>query len=104
MHRTTALACALALIALAGCFGRTDLLPSYRNSLGVEAQLAEVERPAPADTPPPPLTLGPGDILDIQVAGVADTRERCTVGPDGQIYFGPLDGIRVSGRTLDEIA
>jgi polysaccharide export outer membrane protein len=102
MRRTIAFLCLAAV--LAGCFGRTDLVPSYQKTLQVEADLAPVDRPAPPDTPPPPLVLGSGDVLDIQVAGVASTRERCTVGPDGRLYFGPLEGIRAAGRTLDDIA
>jgi polysaccharide export outer membrane protein len=104
MNRTTALTCALAAFAIAGCFGRTDLVPSYGKTLAVEADVAEVDRPAPVDSPPPALTLGPGDALDIQVAGIPDTRERCLVGADGRLYYGPLDGIRAAGRTLDDIA
>jgi polysaccharide biosynthesis/export protein len=104
MRRTTTLATVLAALAIAGCFGRTDRVPAYAKDLAIEADLADVERPAPADTPPPPVTLGAGDELDIQVAGIPDTRERCAIGPDGRLYYGPIDGIRVIGMTLDDVA
>ncbi len=100
--RIAAVICCVAI--LAGCFGRTDRLPSYRSTLAVEADLRDVDRPQPTDTPPPAMTLGPGDVLDIQVAGIAGTRERCPIGVDGMLYYGPTDGVRAAGHTLDEIA
>jgi protein involved in polysaccharide export with SLBB domain len=46
--------------------------------------------------------LGPGDVLDIEVLGDINTRQRATVGPDGKIYFYILPGIDVWGMTIPQ--
>lgn len=62
--------------------------------------------PAPASRtellqPPTELfTLGPGDRLDIELIGVANSRTATTVGPDGKIYYHLLHGQDVWGLTL----
>ena len=44
--------------------------------------------------------LGPGDVLDIELLGDANTQATSVVGPDGKIYFYLLPGIDVWGLTL----
>lgn len=47
-------------------------------------------------------TLGPGDQLEIEIAGNASSRQTLTVGPDGKIYFNMLPGLDVWGLTLSQ--
>jgi polysaccharide export outer membrane protein len=46
--------------------------------------------------------LGPGDKLQIEVIGDANSSTSVTVGPDGKIYYYILPGIDVWGLTLSE--
>lgn len=55
-------------------------------------------------TPSGPYRVGPGDILDIEVAEKAETRAQTKVMPDGMLHYSVADGIRVSGMTLREIS
>src|SRR5947207_2746567 len=45
-------------------------------------------------------TLGPGDRLEIEIAGDPTSRAATLVGPDGKIYYQVLPGIDVWGLTL----
>ncbi|MEM7602680.1 MAG: polysaccharide biosynthesis/export family protein [Verrucomicrobiota bacterium] len=48
--------------------------------------------------------VGPGDILDIEVAEKAETRAQTKVMPDGMLHYSVADGVFVSGMTLKEIS
>ena len=48
-----------------------------------------------------PFTLGPGDHLDLELAG-EPTNQTAIVSPDGKIYFNILPGIDVWGLTLGQ--
>lgn len=48
--------------------------------------------------------LGPGDRLEIEVAGEPETRATTVVAPDGRLYYYVLPGIDVWGLTLPETA
>ncbi|MBI3885805.1 MAG: SLBB domain-containing protein [Opitutae bacterium] len=50
--------------------------------------------------PAQPFTLGPGDKLEIEIAGDVTTRTLTLVGPDGKIYYQVLPGLDVWGLTL----
>lgn len=47
-------------------------------------------------------TLGPGDVIDVEVLGDATSRSQLTVGPDGKVYFNLLPGLDVSGLTTTQ--
>lgn len=47
-------------------------------------------------------TLGPGDTVEIEIAGVAKSLAVTPVGPDGKIYYYLLPGLNVWGLTLKE--
>ena len=47
-------------------------------------------------------TLGPGDSLDIEIAGTPSSRATTFVGPDGKIYYYLLPGLNVWGLTLQQ--
>lgn len=54
--------------------------------------------------PSGPYLVGPGDILDIEVAEKVETRAQTKVMPDGMLHYNTADGIRASGMTLKEIS
>jgi len=47
-------------------------------------------------------TLGPGDIVELEIPGIPTSRALSTVGPDGKIYFSLLSGVDVWGLTLEQ--
>src|SRR3954447_4759622 len=53
----------------------------------------------PAGTP---FTLGPGDSIEIEIIGNANSRAVTPVGLDGKIYYNLLPGLDVWGLTLDQ--
>ncbi len=67
----------------------------------------DLARPLPPETLTPskaPYRVGPGDVLDIEVAEDASTRAASRVMPDGMLYFNVADGIKASGKTLREVS
>ncbi len=96
--------CGVALL-WAGC--QTTPLPVARAGAPTAPALVSV---APAQQLDPawlrpgvdPFRLGPGDKLEIEVIGDANTRATVTVGPDGKIYYYILPGLDVWGLTLTE--
>jgi len=60
----------------------------------------------PQDLRPPtePYRVGPGDVLDIEVAEDINTRAASQVMPDGMLYFDVAEGVKASGKTLREIS
>ena len=54
--------------------------------------------------PSGPYRVGPGDVLDIEVAEKAETRAKTKVMPDGMLYYSVAEGVHVSGLTLKEIS
>lgn len=51
-----------------------------------------------------PATLGPGDVIEIDLLGGVRKRQLATVGPDGKIYFDLLPGIDVWGKSLSKVS
>jgi polysaccharide biosynthesis/export protein len=49
-----------------------------------------------------PFTLGPGDRLQIEIFGHAESRAVTFVGPDGKIYYNLLPALDVLGLTLPQ--
>lgn len=60
--------------------------------------------PADLQAPSGPYRIGPGDVLDIEVAENIDTRQQTKVMPDGMLYYDVADGIKVEGMTLKEVS
>lgn len=97
-----ALSCAA--LFLTGC--QTTPVPTTRQGAPV-AGLVSLAPAAPLDPallrPATDLfRIGPGDTLEIEIMGQADTRASVTVGPDGKIYYYVLNGLDVWGLTLTE--
>ncbi|MBN2508218.1 MAG: SLBB domain-containing protein [Verrucomicrobia bacterium] len=59
-------------------------------------------RPDWLKPPPDFFTLGPGDTIEIEVLGEANSAVTALVGPDGRIYYSLLPGLFVWGRTLGQ--
>ncbi len=101
----------LALTTLLGCQSakvpRLDARAASRAKLAAltnltsvaETNLLNLEWLKP---PTNSFTLGPGDILGIEILGDAMTRATNAVGPDGRIYYYLLPGLDVWGLTLAE--
>ncbi len=92
-------------VGLGGCVTRTDedfgQLPPTLNFAKVAAASspsAELLRP-----PTEPFRLGVGDMIEIEVLGVGNTRRVCRIMPDGLIYYDLLYGFRAEGHTLPEL-
>lgn len=54
--------------------------------------------------PSGPYRVGPGDVLDIEVAENVDTRRQVRALPDGMLHYDVAKGINVKGNTLREIS
>jgi polysaccharide biosynthesis/export protein len=102
--------CSLGLLFVGGC-----QVPSHSNAprfnpyatvqfaTTVEGQPLGRELDAQLLQPPRDLfTLGPGDVLQLEIIGRPHTRTEAAVGPDGKIYFDLLPGVDVWGLTLSE--
>ncbi len=48
-------------------------------------------------------TLGPGDVIEMEIMGSPASRSTALVGPDGKIYYDLLPGIFVWGKTVAEV-
>lgn len=66
--------------------------------------VGETNRINPEWLSPPtePFRLGPGDNIEIEVLGLAESRRTTFVCPDGKIYYDLLPGLDVWGLTLTE--
>jgi polysaccharide export outer membrane protein len=102
--------CSLGLMLSTGC-----QIPSHSNAPRfnpyaetvfankVDGQALARQLDAQLLQPPQDLfTLGPGDILQIEVIGRPDSRTETTIGPDGKVYFDLLPGLDVWGLTLTQ--
>ena len=48
--------------------------------------------------------VGPGDILEMEIAELKASRMKTTVLPDGMLYFDVAEGIQAAGKTLGQIS
>ncbi|MEN9975531.1 MAG: Polysaccharide biosynthesis/export protein [Verrucomicrobiota bacterium] len=55
-------------------------------------------------SPTDPYILGPGDILEIEIAEVPGTLARTFVMPDGMVYYNLAEGIRAEGLSQSDFA
>lgn len=74
--------------------GRSAALPPAGLNAGTRTPGAELLQP-----PVRAFTLGPGDRMEIEIAGDPASRADTLVGPDGKIYYQVLPGIDVWGLT-----
>lgn len=48
--------------------------------------------------------LGPGDVLEVEIAEIKDTLARTFVMPDGMVYYNLAGGVRAEGLTTGQFA
>lgn len=60
--------------------------------------------PALLRPPADPYILGPGDVLEIEIAEVRGTLARTFVMPDGMVYYNLAGGVRAEGLTQADFA
>lgn len=105
--RSSTLALVGAAVLLTGC----QSFKLRRNSAPPPNTFATAFTPQTvSDLPPldptllqPPSTeykLGPGDVVEIELAGDPASRARTVVGPDGKVYFHMVPGVDVWGKTI----
>jgi polysaccharide biosynthesis/export protein len=100
----------LMLALLLGCKSTKSSEPRFesRNPFaGVETNLASVtltnvQNAELLRSTDSLFTLGPGDSVEIEVAGAPNSRALTLVGPDGKIYYYLLSGLDVWGLTLKQ--
>lgn len=97
----------LLLVAMAGCSSaakRREAPAEFSNAVAGFASTTMTNRLNPDWLRPPSnfFTLGPGDKLEIEILGTANSRAVTPVGPDGKIYYHLLPGLDVWGLTLTE--
>lgn len=103
--------CLVAALALTGCAlpeGKFDAQDPLE-LVGDEPDFLSLDlaRPIPPEALKPSgeaYRVGPGDVLDIEVAEDARTRASVKVMPDGMLYFDVAEGIKVTGMTLKEVS
>lgn len=104
--------CLSAVVLSAGCSSPGgDKFDAYDPSDPLESdadfQSLDIRKEIPPEMLKPAAgnyRVGPGDILDIEVAEDASTRANTTVMPDGMLYFNVADGIQAKGKSLVEVS
>jgi polysaccharide export outer membrane protein len=112
MNRTLLLAgCGLLALGLVGCKTNKEAPHGQFSEMGVTtaaastaARMTMTNQLSPELLQPSTewFTLGPGDRVEIEVVGHADTRAITFVGPDGKLYYHLLPGLDVWGLTLTQ--
>ena len=110
MKLTTYMSVGFLVASLCACQGPETRVSTERSALELPTPEAIAdesfrtgEPQTPEDIAPPALVLGPGDVLEIEVYGIGKSRETCSVGVDGKIYYGPLVGISAKGLTISAL-
>jgi protein involved in polysaccharide export with SLBB domain len=93
------------LVVLAGCSStsKPGTRPAQFASLPATAITVTTTNEAHPELLRPndkPFTLGPGDRVEIELVGTANSRTLTSVGPDGKLYYYLLPGMDVWGLTL----
>lgn len=109
MHRTTLTLIAAILIGLLGSACHQKIPQSQFDPRAPAAEAKDLtftqvkmERklsPQLLSPPSEPYILGPGDILEIEIAEVPKTLARTFVMPDGMVYYNLAGGVRAEGLT-----
>lgn len=92
---------ALALL-LAACAGPSSKSVTAPAAAPVPVVVKNEIDPALLQPDTSMMTLGPGDVIEIELLGSPESRTTAKIGPDGKIYFSLLPGLDVWGMTLPE--
>lgn len=116
----TAFIFSFSALLLAGCASHKSATFTAVPTAGTPSNYSSLGNPAPAVTnvtgevvktpltpdmlqpASTPFTLGPGDTIEIEIIGLANSRAVTPVGLDGKIYYNLLSGLDVWGLTLDQ--
>lgn len=104
-HLITLSVCSLFLI---GCQTTGPQFDARKETQAKLTEVTNLKSVAPSKRLDPSLykysedvfTLGPGDVVDLEIAGDPTSHVTTTVGPDGKIYYNLLPGVDVWGLTL----
>lgn len=109
MHRKLLLYLAAATACLIACacqqqIPRSQFDPrggdqTIRNLTFTNVKIKRKLDPQLLNPPSDPYILGPGDILEIEIAEVPKTLARTFVMPDGMVYYNLAGGVRAEGLT-----
>lgn len=77
---------------------------TVRNLTFTNVKVKRALDPKLLQPPTDPYLLGPGDILEIEIAEVSGTLARTFVMPDGMVYYNLAGGVRAEGLTQTEFA
>jgi protein involved in polysaccharide export with SLBB domain len=99
-----------ALLLLGACSGpgiKKQTFDPYAASKATSADVVKTGtlgtlEPSMLKPPNVPFTIGPGDVLDIDLMGSTEGPQQTFVGPDGKIYFHLLPGQQVWGLTVPQ--
>lgn len=100
----------LVLFAAAGCRTKGPTFDAYSARMDVgpggtpfsSVTLTNGFSAALRKPPTEPYRLGPGDSIEIETLGDANSRTTVTIGPDGKIYYSLLPATSVWGLSLAE--
>ena len=92
----------LITLLLAGCQSAPKRIAVFNESLDHHQMVTNRLDPALLHQPTDYFVLGPGDQLDLELAGTPTSLSHTTVGLDGKIYFSFLPGIDVWGMSLGQ--
>ncbi len=77
---------------------------TVRNLTFTNVKVRRALDPKLLQPPSEPYVLGPGDIMEIEIAEVSGTLARTFVMPDGMVYYNLAGGVRAEGLTQAEFA
>jgi polysaccharide export outer membrane protein len=89
------------LLGRAACLALSLLVVGCASGAGERqvAELALLQKHAPFQS----FTIGPGDVLGVEVEGSPDLNRQVTVAPDGSISLRLLSEVQVLGLTIQEV-
>ncbi|WP_269539128.1 polysaccharide biosynthesis/export family protein [Cerasicoccus fimbriatus] len=106
----TVLGCGL-LLLLAGCLqAPKPTFDPYAPDTTLTSPDFETLEPETTITPAmlkpstAPYQLGPGDILEIEVAEIPGTLARTFIMPDGMVYYNLAGGVKAEGLTVNQLS
>ena len=99
--------CGVGLLFAAGCRTAPTATFDARDPMAAKGAVTTADARRQLDPlllkpPTAPFTLGPGDVIDVEIMGDAASRTQLSVGPDGKVYFNLLPGLDVTGLTTGE--
>ena len=94
--------------AVSGCStgGSKKFDPHAKPAATGVFQTVNLGKKLPAEDLKPPkdaFRVGPGDKLEIEVLDVENTRQQCTIMPDGNLYYQTVPALKATGLTMPDL-